>query len=113
MKAQELRVGNIIENGTVIAVHRKYVCVENGDGTMYTVREEDIVPVETTEEILLRAGVQKTNCFKNGDIIVAVGMFDMPHARKRISGFLCEIKYLHQLQNLYFAITGEELQITI
>lgn len=25
----------------------------------------------------------------------------------------CEIKYLHQLQNLYFALTGEELKIEL
>ena len=26
---------------------------------------------------------------------------------------ICKVKYLHQLQNLYFALTGEELEIDL
>ena len=32
---------------------------------------------------------------------------------KNYAGAIAEVKYLHQLQNLFFAITGEELKVTI
>ena len=131
MKAQDLRVGNIIENGTVIAVHRKYVCVENGDGAMYTAIGDDVLPVALSDEWLKRCGFKiiKENGFSCEDYYksdVGFSYKDFLISKSGDAFFLwieiddysysypsCEIKYLHQLQNLYFAMEGEELQIII
>lgn len=34
----------------------------------------------------------------------------MKASELRIGGILCSVEYIHQLQNLYFALTGEELK---
>jgi len=68
---------------------------------------EQINPILLTEEWLLKLGFNK---FKNYNDFSRKGV--IIHGRKR--GFVLRksvpvIKYVHQLQNLYFALTGEEL----
>lgn len=73
--------------------------------------DKDITPIPLTEEWLLRFGWEK--------LLTAIGMFNetwinrFVKIEKTKSGdFLFKsihIKYVHQLQNLYFALTGEEL----
>ena len=100
MKANELRIGNWVyspnhkENYKVIRLELD--------------SEINAEPIPLTEEWLIRLGF-KIFCkdfYLNGIII---------HTRKR--GYVLRksvpiIQYVHQLQNLYFALTGEELTIT-
>ncbi|EHQ41576.1 hypothetical protein [Myroides odoratus] len=77
---------------------------------------EFIKPIELTEERLLQCGFKHTgNGFYEllgthiglcniGDVFFNVGF-------KGIT--IGNIKYLHQLQNLYFALTGKELEINL
>lgn len=71
-----------------------------------------IKPVELTEDLLLKCGfVKKDNyCFYyNGIRLIPIrdlylrGNFPIR----------ADIKYLHQLQNLYYALTGQELEINL
>ncbi len=104
MNINELRIGNFIylynELITITAICYSFEDINKG-----------ITPILITEEWLLKfgfkslfngAGYVKNNTEigynHNGFYIIASGL---------------EIKYIHQLQNLYFALTGEELSIKI
>ena len=114
IKANELRIGNIImftkANG-----EQKYHEVHPHDIEEVYDNEErtDCHCVELTEEWLLKFGFethdnwQHTWLFKNG---FGVNY----HAKEWYWNDLSQnrkLEYVHSLQNLYFAITGEELQI--
>ena len=72
-----------------------------------------IEPIPLTEEWLLKFGFEKN---KNSDLyfrlnnyeyFIENGIIDNGYSRmNEIS-----VKYVHQLQNLYFALTGKELEI--
>lgn len=74
------------------------------------IKEDWDKPVELTEEILLKCGFKIGNKYSNedariGDFVITFG--DNFYYKKT------QIKHLHQLQNLYFAITGFELEINL
>ena len=75
-------------------------------------------PIQLTEEWLIKFGLNKTvdhpgrKLYEHDDIIPLWFsdkrvITDFYASRVRIR----ECKYVHQLQNLYFALTGEELTI--
>ena len=100
--ANELRVGNLANNG-----FKDYQVsgatiwhLETGNATA--------LPIPLTEEWLLRFG------FKKGVKYWSYNGFDVDF--KEWFGFnkmvaKSPLKHVHQLQNLYFSITGEELTI--
>lgn len=125
MKANELRIGNIVGyqrtpylvlQTNVLAVSTLGISLnENSqDGSSYPKAIEDIFPVELTEDILLRCGARRLphgyfiNKLKFTYEINELSQF----VRFHYSGKVVYIQYLHQLQNLYFAITNTELEIT-
>lgn len=83
-------------------------------------------PIDLTEEILLKCGFSKDGYkngflgkdFKSGNIIIDFvlcepfkkGEFNKFYSHDLEGYKYVEIQYLHQLQNLYFALTGEELE---
>lgn len=75
-----------------------------------------IKPIELTEEILLKCGFVKDE-FDNWENETRLGLYKP----EEFDGYLSiwgdstvgECNYLHQLQNLYFALTGEELKINL
>jgi hypothetical protein len=82
-----------------------------------TLTLDDIEPIPLTEEWLLKLGIHKIGCDNEGDDLFATKL-NTPADEvwlNRIEGdfYLQEygkkIKYVHQLQNLYFALTNEEL----
>ena len=105
IKATELRQDNFIFTpdgvvDTVTDINMDGSILSFGFGQMY-----DIEPIQLTEKWLLKLGFKPFNkdFVLNGIII---------HTRKR--GFILRksvpiIMHVHQLQNLYFALTGEEL----
>ena len=108
---QELRIGNYVEyNGEIIKLDGSLLCcyIQNE-------LEFPLNPIPLTEEILLKFGFEEKSKSKN----FYLGNFRF-HISKpaNYDGFIfCDgydvitdkIKYVHQLQNLYFALTGEEL----
>lgn len=81
---------------------------------------EDIKPIPLTEEWLLKFGFFTTKTGKLIDATLPNFRFSL-HKSGNYDGFLfCEkdnvitnIDYVHQIQNLYFALTNEELKINI
>jgi len=134
MKATDLRIGNYVyyngthkEIGVVTALEsylvlpeQSYVKLNHVINNKYYLTE--INPIELTEELLLKCGF-----VRNGDW----AELEIPtRAMIRFYNFNCaecdlvqdgkyfafknsHIIYLHQLQNLYFALTQTELQITL
>ncbi len=96
MKANELRIGNYVYDNLGGVLKIKGISL---DSTL-----SHIKPIPLTEEWLFKFRLMsiKTELgfWNNGDAIYFSYGFE-----KSI-----ELKYVHQLQNLYFALTGEELK---
>lgn len=118
---QELRLGNLVEyDGKIFKVKeiRNYIIVcDRGKGNVDFTSKE-IEPIELTEEWLLKFGFDKrTNYQFIGNKITIESWnhkasFDVRlRLSEESSVIICEIKYVHQFQNLTFALTGEELKI--
>lgn len=73
-------------------------------------------PIPLTDEVLIRAGFAKNgNEFTYPDWFIALS-FDCEESdwhcyELRDSFWITSIKYLHQLQNLFFSLCGTELEI--
>lgn len=69
-------------------------------------------PIQLTEEWLIRFGFEKVNSdyilFKNDNLLMLSSSFRL--LADDGYSMSIKIKYVHQLQNLYFALTGEELK---
>jgi len=131
MNANGIRLGNWIYDldrdrnvqvaGIPVSQNGIYVDWKNGAG-QYTTTFNNIKPIPITEEILLKAGGKApTESFDYyGGFLFHV--FKDYKIRIRFIndrwiwdnvGFTVEIKYLHQLQNLYWCLCGKELTITL
>lgn len=122
MKAEEIRIGNKIkfmDDGTiftVVCIDLNKAGIENTDEIAW-IEFESLKPIPLTEEWLLKLGFRNSESIDfrwykewNGDIIIA---YDVDDASLMISDTwqFGKRKYVHQLQNLYYALTGEELTI--
>ena len=113
IKANELRIGNWIYNPLQqIPFRVDFTALSNVyyDNKLDKPRYE---PIPLTEEILLKCGFEKKFPFYvKGNIEVRIMGNSMPCW---VSSRFVTTKdqHLHQLQNLYFALTGEELNIEL
>ena len=119
IKANELRIGNCVKlnNSVTTLVPRDFQRYCKSFGIF-----EEFEPIELSEEWLLKAGFEKDD--------TGVDIFDQDYCEwyQRefpVIGILCQssdksyifdentdtlrLEYVHQLQNLYFALCGEEL----
>ena len=124
IKANELRIGNFVtaircDNSQIIdqvkQLHESYVVTKFDWGK--------VEPIPLTEEWLTKLGFKQTEKIAQ-KIIRSVGRLGVLNVEKskpfeiKLSYWvdddgilISKIKYVHQLQNLYFALTGEELEI--
>lgn len=141
MKANELRIGNLVlekrkckisgicgmpDKDTILDVYRSvngvydnYVVFDDFPTTMPI---EALSPIPLTEELLLRCGFEKSvDSYSVGGVTLVLlndafsllhGLdFDVFNAIIKFKN--CEVEHLHQLQNLYFSLTGEELDVKL
>ena len=108
MKPNELRIGNYVNWINTQEPHSLYLIEEIRELNYH----DCFVPIPLTEEWLLKFGFinDKVLEFYRNDFTDSTIIIDY--------NFICllgyshvKLKYVHQLQNLYFALTGEELQI--
>ena len=133
IKPQELRIGNyvIVKNynskywnkiGTIEAFTRnaEYISLDINQNSAFYLK--DIQPIPLTEEILLKCGFEKSNDLDKFYHLELLNKwtriyFNPKHKVCTLSinqhDSLIRIQYLHQLQNLYFALTNEELTIQL
>tara|TARA_R110000868_G_scaffold328540_2_gene589371 strand:- start:610 stop:1002 length:393 start_codon:yes stop_codon:yes gene_type:complete len=126
MKATELRIGNWVHHNTNWSTR-------NGDKKKFDYQfeerdwyfdaecllsiENDLQPIPLTEEWLVKFGFEKLTSKSDGFIVDSYSYtrgvsFIVHFDGERLSTNFWqgnEKKYVHQLQNLYFALTGQEL----
>jgi len=130
IKASELMQGNKLQdlNGNKFEVKEileKYV--ETTISTNGYFRYDEIEPIPLSEEILLKCGFEiqsnagvkyisfgRINKSKQIYLPIVNNILSLSiWQNKMFTDLGTRIKYLHQLQNLYFALTGHPLTITI
>ena len=107
MKATELRIGNFVDLYSKTAT----VC-RNDFSTGLAIKKGK--PIRLTEEWLIDFGFNNTNTTEFPNYTKGMYQCRWRHGETNICnnhGFIKDLKYVHQLQNLYFALTGEELKI--
>jgi hypothetical protein len=117
MKANELRIGNwfnefgIPKQVTPNLILKLYQIEIAGKVAI------DISPIPLTPEILVKAGFEWSiyhQGFYKQDFVFVLHEYEDGFRFKlfRSSEYVgVKINHMHQLQNLYFALTGEELEI--
>ena len=108
MKASELRIGNWFDH------HGEYKQVT--PNTILEVWEAEriwVKPILLTEDILLKCEFICNIRFEQKNYYLPRLSIYFNNDKFQHDGYDREIKYLHQLQNLYFALTGEELNIEL
>lgn len=123
MKITELRIGNLVTVGgfgigKIMGINLEHPANGNclvfkfTDGTYATVDFENAKQIPLTEEWLLKFGFEKDNKW--------IFHIKLMKGYININGVFClfeykenhqNIIYVHQLQNLYFALTGNELEL--
>lgn len=112
MNPTELRIGNYVEYANVMCEVRSY----SKDGFLQTDGVTAPItayqPIEISERWLVKFGFirQPWGLVKEGLLFK-----DRNHECKELTlevgnGFRTTVKYIHQLQNLYYAMTNEELK---
>ena len=101
-----------------------------GSDTWGNTEIEEFLPIDLTEKILLKCGFKKINdrgyCSdEEKKTIYSCGLVDIAFSNENFFlwvevdedpyySFCCtKIEYLHQLQNIVFAISGTELEINL
>ena len=126
MKAEELRIGNNIYDSTYPKRDAKVFRINSGSEWPITysygkifehtpLHGESLLPIPLTEEWLLKFGFFGHN---NAWVLSTPGSnptifhfsiwYDLTYNTAEL---IPDITYVHQLQNLYFALTGEELTL--
>ena len=125
MRAQELRIGNLLmwedESEDIIAMkdiilRDNYYSVSFDGGYAQL---DEFIPIKLTEGWLKKLGFKSTGVWgdysnekllicsdlkDDGSKLIYSGEYYFKHGNNRVP-----LKYIHQLQNLYFALTGKEL----
>jgi hypothetical protein len=124
MKANELRIGNLVmysNNSSIFTVSGLHVfgmdCFDDIEETYIEYDQFEGIPL--TEEWILKFGFEVNRQTKEDNNIWRCSCTEGYFEVEQIIGFFLldnhcygtQIKYVHQLQNLYFALINEELTI--
>lgn len=130
LSATELRIGNLVgiasslnfSTGKVTLISNNRILLENKISN----KNHKFIPIELTEEWLVKFGFEKAKHSHGYDCYIKDGFdFDIvSHGRYWVLAIYTDesctdslyfahgrFEYVHQLQNLYFALTGSELTI--
>jgi hypothetical protein len=128
MKAQDLRLGNFViaknEIIKIIEFRESFVLGEN-DNSLIRCLPSQMKPIELTEIMLIHLfGKSRTNGNKFDIYNIPTSGFEIQDRRKsalptpticivRFGVHICNIKYLHELQNILYYLTKQELKINL
>lgn len=122
MKATDLRIGNIVYYISENDNNEIEKFINKVDGQDLSLMESDDkylnlhLPIPITDEWLLKSGFKPTytwmpNIWSHCNGLIGYDSFD--NCVRVDQTWLGKMPFLHQLQNLYFVITGKELEINL
>ena len=135
IKANELMIGNLLRDKVSGAILRVDELTVEGKIITYVIDRKlfplpngwQAEPIPLTEEVLLKCGFEKSN--HNNKSIIGYDLNEIYRVYSEKSNYefwildrdyeevayckLSKVEYIHQLQNLYFALTGHPLTIKI
>lgn len=124
LQSKDFRIGNFVERKEtsevikIISISQNAVRTNRG-----TLPYNCLHPIPLTEEWLVKFGFERTEDEIHGEItwdyqrdIDSHECWAEWNERGQLEGVIVDcvnrlIKYVHELQNLYFALTGEELEL--
>ena len=125
MKAQDLRLGNFViaknEIIKIIEFRESFVLGEN-DNCLIRCLPSQMQPIELNEDILVNLfGKPRTNGNKFDIYTIPTNGIEIQDRRKsalptpticilKFGVHICDIKYLHELQNMFYYLTKQELE---
>lgn len=126
MKASELRLGNWVHDGSrfpmqVVGIFEDvvYLDFEGNEGDVWECKIQDLQPFELNEEWLKKFGlIHELSIYDDYWYLLESDWFAIEFDEESNKWFcillsgkrsITEFKYVHQLQNLVHALTGEEL----
>ena len=130
MKASELRLGNLVLCNTSIGFvdaiasvcnlsSDEIVCYHKPTKQFIFCKDALFEPIPLTEELLFKFGFEYSHRIGSRNFY-NIGTFYIEICGDRCAVYyankgelICFINSVHQLQNLFFALTGEELKIVI
>ena len=122
MKASALRIGNWVSNGDSSPA----VQIRDGEDIDDHIDHDCYFPIPLTDDWLVKFGMTLYDGFSSTRFIYVnkhkydtsiityspkEGMIRFSNGNSKGNSLIPHIKHVHQLQNLYFALTGEELEI--
>ena len=112
MGVKEVRIGNWVK---IYGLPEQVNNITTDDVNGYAIDRYEPIPL--TEDILLQCGF-RIDDYDSELVVCWLGSFNLRLTDKRIYYSVIlhksiEVKYLHQLQNLYFAITNKELEVAL
>lgn len=116
MKANELRIGNYVLGGKIVWIQQRAIVKGVLSGENYDLCYSTLQPIVLTEKWIVELCFEKehhedgifwsfSQIYLDSDMVFCV-TDSTGYNFIRIGN---KIKYVHQLQNLYFALTSEEL----
>lgn len=112
LESTELRIGNIVQYGPNV---KKVISLDNcvrviGCDTWIFPDNNDLKGIKLTSEILLKSGaIKKPSGYFIGKLKFDTNTIGL--IRFHYSGKVQWLRYVHELQNLVFALTNQELEI--
>lgn len=116
MKSTEVRIGNLVlSDNKIVSVSGWYLYQKTiGENTNQYDKNLDWKPIPLTEELLKKFGFEHESEIEDFYHIQKLGT--MRWLNKKLhhpSLGIIPTEYVHQLQNLYFALTGDELVLDV
>ena len=118
IRPQELRIGNYISDldGKIIKVEELTICASYITKKRINNLPFDYYkPIPLTEEILLKLGFKQNEQFKTNfkfylkEDEIDINIYNGKNNSWLNDRYIINLKYVHQLQNLFFSLCGEEL----
>jgi hypothetical protein len=116
MQANELRIGNWVEQPTGVGE----VDVIYPDAIKLKSRSMGYSPNQTNPVILTEDWLVKYGAVKKAELKYIHGEFTLNYLPSykywyvtRYGEYCSKVEYVHEWQNLYFALTGKELEIKL
>lgn len=134
MKGNDLRIGNWVKVNDPIFGVNTYKVATIRDNGIITLNDnisclvDNIEPIELTEDVLLKIGFEKiSDCYVLQNEYICLAYYKDSFKQELVAGVkrkgkcLChinelknyDIKYLHELQNAYYIVTNEELEVEL